>query len=68
VRFQAIESAVPSAGLRDAAGRAGAVIITPSNPFVSIDPILAVPGVKDALRQSQRSVVAVSPIDATVQE
>jgi LPPG:FO 2-phospho-L-lactate transferase len=62
VRFQAIESAVPSAGLRHALGRAGAIIITPSNPFVSIDPILAVPGVKDALRQSQRPVVAVSPI------
>ena len=62
VRFQGAESAEPSAGLRDALGRAQAIVITPSNPFVSIDPILALPGIKDALRQSQRPVVAVSPI------
>ena len=62
VRFQGAESAEPSAGLRDALGRAQAIVITPSNPFVSIDPILALPGIKDALCQSQHPVVAVSPI------
>ena len=49
-------------GFRDALDRARAIVITPSNPFVSIDPILALPGIKDALRQSRRPVVAVSPI------
>tara|TARA_B100000586_G_scaffold88264_1_gene62675 strand:+ start:1147 stop:2076 length:930 start_codon:yes stop_codon:yes gene_type:complete len=39
-----------------------AVIICPSNPFVSIDPILAIPGMKDGLRQSKIPVVAISPI------
>ena len=39
-----------------------AVIICPSNPFVSIDPILAIPGMKDAIRQSKIPVVAISPI------
>jgi LPPG:FO 2-phospho-L-lactate transferase len=39
-----------------------AVIICPSNPFISIDPILAVPGVRRALCDSQAPVVAVSPI------
>jgi LPPG:FO 2-phospho-L-lactate transferase len=39
-----------------------AVVVCPSNPFISIDPILAVPGVRDALRHSRASVVAVSPI------
>jgi LPPG:FO 2-phospho-L-lactate transferase len=41
-----------------------AVVVCPSNPFISIDPILAVPGVRDALRACRASVVAVSPIVA----
>ncbi len=40
------------------------VVICPSNPFISIDPILAVPGVRAALRQCPAPVVAVSPIIA----
>jgi LPPG:FO 2-phospho-L-lactate transferase len=48
------------AALADPALRA--VVICPSNPFISIDPILAVPGVREALRRSQASVIAVSPI------
>ncbi len=44
--------------------RLRAVVICPSNPFISIDPILAVRGVRDALRRCQRPVVAVSPIIA----
>jgi LPPG:FO 2-phospho-L-lactate transferase len=39
-----------------------AVIICPSNPFVSVEPILAVPGLRAAIRQSQAPVVAVTPI------
>ena len=62
VRFQGAEAAEPSVGLSDALARAQAIVITPSNPFVSIDPILALPGIKDALRRLQRPVVAVSPI------
>jgi len=44
-----------------APGLAG-IIICPSNPFISIDPILAVPGMRDALRRSGAPIVAVSPI------
>jgi LPPG:FO 2-phospho-L-lactate transferase len=62
VKFQGAASAKPSAGFREALNRAHAIVITPSNPFVSIDPILALPGIKEALRPSQRPVVAVSPI------
>jgi LPPG:FO 2-phospho-L-lactate transferase len=62
VTFQGIINAEPSEGFRAALDRAQAVVITPSNPFVSIDPILALPGIKDALRQTRRPVVAVSPI------
>ncbi len=39
-----------------------AVVICPSNPFISIDPILSIPGVRDALRGCRAPVVAVSPI------
>ena len=39
-----------------------AIIICPSNPFVSVEPILAVPGLRAAIRQSQAPVVAVTPI------
>ena len=38
------------------------IIICPSNPFISIDPILAVPGMREALGASDAPVVAVSPI------
>ena len=38
------------------------VVICPSNPFVSVDPILAVPGMREALRDTEVPVVAVSPI------
>jgi LPPG:FO 2-phospho-L-lactate transferase len=39
-----------------------AIIICPSNPFVSVEPILAVPGMRAAIEQSEASVVAVTPI------
>ena len=45
-----------------AGGTLDAVIITPSNPFVSIDPILSMPGVRDALELLTAPIVAVSPI------
>jgi LPPG:FO 2-phospho-L-lactate transferase len=50
-------SALADPGLR-------AVVICPSNPFISIDPILALPGVREALRRCRAPVVAVSPIIA----
>jgi LPPG:FO 2-phospho-L-lactate transferase len=62
VKFHGVADAEPSGALRQSLARAAAVIITPSNPFVSIDPILALAGIKDELRQTQRPVVAVSPI------
>jgi LPPG:FO 2-phospho-L-lactate transferase len=41
---------------------ADAVIICPSNPFISIGPILAVPGILDALKQTRAEVIAITPI------
>jgi LPPG:FO 2-phospho-L-lactate transferase len=59
-RFEGIEHAKPAPGVIEALYRADAVIFCPSNPWVSIDPILAVPGVRE--RVAAKPVVAVSPI------
>ncbi|HSB09317.1 MAG TPA: 2-phospho-L-lactate transferase [Blastocatellia bacterium] len=62
IRFDNIESAQPARGVLDAILKADAVVVCPSNPFISIGPILAVPGVRDALRQTEGIVIAVTPI------
>lgn len=62
VTFKGMENAAPSEDFRDALSRADTVIVTPSNPFVSIDPILALKDIRSALSRSGRPVIAVSPI------
>ena len=64
IRFAGIEQAKPAPGVIDALSGAKAVILAPSNPFVSIGPILAVAGVRDALEQTKAVRVAISPIIA----
>ncbi|MFD1715802.1 2-phospho-L-lactate transferase [Amnibacterium flavum] len=59
-----IEGAVPAPGVLDAIEAADALLIAPSNPVVSIGTILAVPGLRDALRSAPARVVGVSPIIA----
>jgi len=54
----------PAPGVLTAIGEASAVILAPSNPIVSIGPILAVPGIREALRATDAPIVAVSPIVA----
>jgi LPPG:FO 2-phospho-L-lactate transferase len=54
----------PAAGAVAALRRADFVVIPPSNPFVSIGPILALPGMRDALRTTRARVAAISPIIA----
>ncbi len=62
--FAGSEQAAPAPGVLDALGDPGldCIILCPSNPFVSIDPILAVPGLRDALKAARAPVIAVSPI------
>jgi LPPG:FO 2-phospho-L-lactate transferase len=60
VRFEGAEDARPAPGVLDAIKEADVVLIAPSNPFVSIQPILAVPGIEEALRT--KHVAAVSPL------
>jgi LPPG:FO 2-phospho-L-lactate transferase len=62
IRFDNVESAQPAPGVLSAILKADAVIICPSNPFISIGPILAVPGVRQALRETTATVIAVTPI------
>ena len=62
VVFDGADSAGPADGVQEAIAAADAVLITPSNPLISIAPILAVPGLRDALRGTQAKIVAVSPI------
>ena len=64
VRFAGVEAAAPAAGVLEAIAAADVVIVAPSNPIVSVGPVLAVPGVRDALVARRASVVAVSPIIA----
>lgn len=62
VRFDGAESARPAPGVIEAIEGADRVVIAPSNPVVSIDPVLAVPGVREAVASRRPDVVAVSPI------
>ena len=61
VEIAGVADAQPTPEVLDAIARADAVVIGPSNPVVSIGPILAVPGVRQALRDCDAPVVAVSP-------
>ncbi|HEV3213952.1 MAG TPA: 2-phospho-L-lactate transferase [Acidimicrobiales bacterium] len=64
IEFVGASSAHPAPGILEAIARATRVVVAPSNPLVSIDPILAVPGVRDAILARRGDVVAVSPIVA----
>lgn len=62
VRFDGVETAAPAPGVLEAIDAADVVVIAPSNPVVSIGPILALPAVAAALRRRRAQVVAVSPL------
>jgi LPPG:FO 2-phospho-L-lactate transferase len=64
VRFEGAESAGPAPGVLEAIETAATLIVCPSNPIVSIGPILAVPGVEEAIARRRADTVAVSPIVA----
>jgi len=68
VRFAGATAAEPAPGVVEAILSASAVIVAPSNPITSIGPILSVPGIRDALRKTEATVAAISPIvgDAAV--
>ena len=61
VAFRGAEEAEPTAEVLEALRGARAVVVGPSNPVISIGPILALPGMREALRAAPAPVVAVSP-------
>jgi LPPG:FO 2-phospho-L-lactate transferase len=64
VEFQGVERSGPTPEVAEALAGADAIVIGPSNPVISIGPILAVPGMREAMRASAAPVVAVSPFVA----
>jgi LPPG:FO 2-phospho-L-lactate transferase len=62
--FEGCESALPAPGVLEAIESAEGIVVCPSNPLISIGPILSIPGAREALARSARPVVAVSPIIA----
>jgi LPPG:FO 2-phospho-L-lactate transferase len=64
VDFEGAAASRPAPGVLDAIAAADTILVCPSNPVISIGPILAVPGVRDALVARRDRVVGVSPIIA----
>jgi LPPG:FO 2-phospho-L-lactate transferase len=62
LRFDGAESATPAPGVLEALAAADLLLLAPSNPYVSLAPILAVPGLRDALSARRVPCVAVSPL------
>jgi LPPG:FO 2-phospho-L-lactate transferase len=62
VRFDGAEAARPAPGVLAALESANTIVVCPSNPVISIGPILAVPGIRDVLVRRRERVVGVSPI------
>lgn len=62
MQLRGVDEALPTAAVREAIAGAGAIIIGPSNPVISIGPILTVPEMRQALIDSPAPIVAVSPI------
>ena len=62
IRFDGADKARPARGVLEAIRDADRILICPSNPLISIGPILAVPGIRETLRARKESVVAVCPI------
>lgn len=64
VEVEGLEAATPTAEVLDALASAEAIVIGPSNPVISIGPILSVPGIRDAIAAAAAPVIAVSPFVA----
>ncbi|WP_454797028.1 2-phospho-L-lactate transferase [Novosphingobium lindaniclasticum] len=64
IRFEGVPGALPSPGLAAALGREdlAAIVICPSNPYLSVDPILAVDGIREAVAARRVPLIAVSPL------
>jgi LPPG:FO 2-phospho-L-lactate transferase len=64
IEFDGVATARPAPGVLDAIASADIIVVAPSNPFVSVGPILAIPGIRQAIVESPATKVAISPIIA----
>ncbi len=62
IRFEGANKAQPAPGVSEAVLGAEAVFIAPSNPWLSVDPLLSVRGIRDALSETSAPVIAISPL------
>jgi LPPG:FO 2-phospho-L-lactate transferase len=62
VRFEGAATAAPAPGVLDALDAADVIVLAPSNPYVSIGPILAVAAIREAIERRRAPAVAVSPL------
>ncbi|MCW4022416.1 MAG: 2-phospho-L-lactate transferase [archaeon] len=62
IEFEGIKNSKPADGVLESILSSDAVILCPSNPLVSIGPILSVPGVRDAVKTTKARKIAISPI------
>ena len=62
VSYEGANVALPAPGVADSIEKADAIILCPSNPILSIGPILAVPGIRNALAKTKGRILGISPI------
>ena len=62
IEFFGAAAARPAPGVIEAVEQADMIVVTPSNPLISIGPILAVPGIRESLRAHRERVIAISPL------
>jgi LPPG:FO 2-phospho-L-lactate transferase len=62
VSFEGVKRSRPAPGVLEAIEAADGIILCPSNPVISVGPILGVPGIRNALRATGAPVVAISPV------
>lgn len=62
IRFKGASQARPAPGVTEAISAADAIFIAPSNPWLSVDPVLAVPGIRSALGQADAPIIVISPL------
>ncbi len=62
IDFEGVAAAAPAPGVVEAIAQADGILIAPANPLISIGPILAVPGIREALRGRREQIVAVCPL------
>ena len=67
VEYRGAEAAKPAPGVLDAIAGADRILIAPSNPIASLGPILAVPGIREAIRSAAAPVIAVTPIVCNIE-